>query len=127
MVIMAEQELGHMIFHSREVLALDEGGTVSTVLEFGAAVFSLVLLSVTLYAWFKRGRQPTLLIVSFAFLTFFVRQALEVLPFGILHTELASSILDFLTLTLFFIGLVVAPRRRERSAIGVENADNIKS
>jgi|SRR5208283_1604009 len=102
-----------------------EGGGLSTVLELGAAVFSLVLLGVTLYAWHRRGRQPTLLIVSFAFLTFFVKQTLEILPLNALHTELASSILDFITLTLFFVALVVAPKRKGASQSGskLEDAD----
>ncbi len=99
-----------------------EGGGLATVLEFGAGVFSLVLFAVTLYAWFRR-RQPTLLIVSFAFFTFFIKQILEILPFNVLHTELASSILDFLTLTLFFVALVVAPRRKSASQSGSKLAD----
>jgi heme/copper-type cytochrome/quinol oxidase subunit 1 len=107
-----------------------EGGGFATVLEFGAGTFSLVLFAVTLYAWFRR-RQPTLLVVSFAFFTFFVKQILEILPFSVLHTEIASSILDFLTLTLFFVALVVAPKRkgasRNESKLEDADTDHIKS
>ena len=122
--------INNAIFRLGETLALGEGGTLATVLEIGAGVFSLVLLAVTLYAWFRRGRQLTLLVVAFAFLTFFIRQALEVLPFNALHTELASSTLDFITLALFFVALVVAPKRRDSPRMGpkkIEDANRIKS
>ena len=129
--------LGHpansIVSQFGELTTIDvgEGGALSTILEFGAAIFSLLLFAVALCAWVRRGRQPTLLIVSFAFLTFFVRQSLEILPFDVLHTELASSILDFVTLGLFFIALVVAPRRKSSSRIGNEfedaEPDHIKS
>src|SRR5271169_3948488 len=108
-------------------LSIMEGGSVATILEFGAGIFSLVLLAVTLYAWFRRGRQPTLLIVSFAFLTFFIRQTLEILPFDALHTELASSLLDFLTLALFFIALVMPPKRTPRIGDKLDEAEPLTS
>jgi len=116
-ILTTSSQLAHsmlsMIFQSGMLAAMEEGegGGFSTVLEVGAGAFSLVLIAVTLYAWFRR-RQPTLLVVSFAFITFFIKQILEILPFNALHTEIASSILDFITLTLFFLALVVAPRRK---------------
>ena len=41
-----------------------------------------------LYAWSRRGRQPTLLIVSIAFLVYFFKLIIEILPIGELHDDL---------------------------------------
>jgi hypothetical protein len=107
------------LLHST-VIQLDnsfEGGLVSDALELAASIFSFSLFLVALYAWTRRGRQPSLLIVSFAFLTFFVRQILEVIPLNFLHNEIVSSILDLLTLGLFFMAIVVTPRRKRGEVI----------
>ncbi|MHB8567675.1 MAG: hypothetical protein ACYC7D_01110 [Nitrososphaerales archaeon] len=113
------------------VLQIETGdqGFYSNIFEIATSVFSLILFFVTLYAWAKRGKQPTLLIVSMAFLLFFSKQLLEILPFGSLHSELVSSLFDFATLVLFFIALVVRPRRRESRETrntGIELTDNTK-
>ncbi len=55
-------------------------GPIESVLDVVTAVFSLLLFMITLYAWARRGRQPTLLIVSIGFLTFFIKQFVEILP-----------------------------------------------
>ena len=90
----------------------DERASVEFGLEFAAGIFSLILFAVSLYAWFRRGRQFSLLIVAIAFLTFFSKQLIEILPIGELHDELFSSIMDFVVLGLFFVALVVRPQRR---------------
>ncbi len=95
-----------------QIGAFSQDGSIEYVLELATGIFSLVLFAITLYAWWQRGRQPTLLIVSFAFLAFFSKQLIEILPLGQLHGELFSSVMDFLTLVLFFIALVVRPRRK---------------
>lgn len=90
------------------------GGGVAELLESGTGTFAFILFAITLYAWWRRGRQqPTLLIVSLAFLLFFVKQVMEIIPVDDLHSELVSSVMDFLTLALFFVALVVRPRRAE--------------
>ncbi len=88
-------------------------GPLEFVLDLATGGFSFVLFAITLYAWSRRSRQPTLLIVSIGFLTFFVKQLVGVLPIGALHGELFGSVMDFATLTLFFVALVIRPRRRE--------------
>jgi uncharacterized membrane protein len=92
---------------------LGNEGTVEFVLDVATGVFSFVLFVVTFYAWGKRSRQPTLLIVSLGFLSFFIEQVVGALPVPALHGELFNAIMDFVTLTLFFFALVVRPIRKE--------------
>ncbi len=87
-------------------------GSAEYPLEIATGTFSFVLFAITLYAWLRRGRQPTLIIVSIAFLAFFAKQLIEILPLNQLHGELFSAVMDFLTLALFFMALVVRPRRK---------------
>ena len=95
-----------------QVGTLSQEGSWEYALEIATGVFSFVLFAVTLYAWWRRGRQPTLIIVSIAFLAFFAKQLVEVLPLSQFHGELFSSTMDFVTLALFFMALVVRPRRK---------------
>ena len=88
---------------------LGNEGPLEFVLDIVTGGFSLVLFAVTLYAWRKRGRQPTLLIVSFGFLTFFLEHAAGLLLVPALHGELFRSGMDFLTLSLFFVALAGTP------------------
>ena len=90
---------------------IEQSLSLAFLLETAASIFSLVLFFVTIYAWNRRGRQRTLLIVSFAFLAYFSKLIIEILPVGELHDDLISSIMDFVTLGLFFIALVVKPQR----------------
>ncbi|MDH2899396.1 MAG: hypothetical protein PXY39_00320 [archaeon] len=92
---------------------LSSEGPIEFILDIATGGFSFVLFAITLYAWSKRSRQPTLLFVSFGFLAFFIKQLVGVLPLDSLHGELFGSVMDFATLALFFVGLVVRPRRRE--------------
>src|SRR5487761_1552841 len=92
---------------------LSSEGPIEFILDIATGGFSFVLFAITLYAWSKRSRQPTLLFVSFGFLAFFIKQLVGVLPLDNLHGELFGSVMDFATLGLFFVGLVVRPRRRE--------------
>jgi heme A synthase len=88
---------------------------IGDVLKIGAGVFAFVLFSLSLYAWFRR-RQPALLIVSSAFLLFFLKQVIgllsDVYEFGPL--ELILIFIDFVILALFFIAIVVGPRRKRQ-------------
>ena len=90
---------------------IDQTRSLEFLLETAASIFSLVLFFVTLYAWSRRGRQPTLLIVALAFLAYFSKLIIEILPIGELHDELISSVMDFVTLGLFFLALVIKPQR----------------
>jgi len=89
-------------------------GSVEYILDAATGVFSFILFAVTVYAWLRRSRQLTLLIVAFGFLAFFVVQAVEIVPYPALHGELFRSVMEFVTLTLFFIALVVRPQRSTR-------------
>ena len=110
--------------------ALSQEGSWEYALEISTGAFSFVLFAITLYAWWRRGRQPTLIIVSIAFLAFFAKQLVEVLPLSQFHGELFSATMDFLTLALFFIALVVRPRRKlekESSSPAESQEDNSAS
>ena len=64
---------------------VEQGNSLAFLLETAASIFSLVLFFVTIYAWSRRGKQPTLLVVSFAFLVYFSKLIIEILPVGELH------------------------------------------
>jgi cbb3-type cytochrome oxidase subunit 3 len=100
-------------------------GPLEFAFDAATGIFSLVLFAITLYAWATRGRQPTLLIVSMGFLTFFIKKLAGVLPLIDLHGELFRSFMDFLTLALFFVALVVRPQRREKIAQPRGETNNI--
>jgi hypothetical protein len=93
---------------------LGEGGAISFALEIAVGAFSIVLFLISIYAWWTKGKQPTLLIVSFAFLAFFIQQSLEIIPIGFLQSEAFGSIMDIIILGLFFLALVVRPNRKKR-------------
>ena len=114
-----------VIGHFSATLQLgDPVGSLEFLLETAASIFSLVLFLVTLYAWSRRERQPALLIVSLAFLAYFSKLIIEILPLGELHDELISSVMDFVTLGLFFIALVIKPQRGGNTKkVGKEIAD----
>ena len=96
------------------IALFDSEGPLELGLEAATAIFSLVLFLVTLYAWASRGHQATLLIVSIAFLAFFSKQAVGLLPISSLHVEVFRSAMDLITLGLFFLALVVRPKRGRR-------------
>ena len=110
MMIIASLSLGSNLI-SQGILSNE--GAIDFVLDVAAGIFSIVLFAVTLYAWTKRERQPTLLILSMGFLAFFIRQLVAALPIGTLHGKLFGSVMDFVILALFFVALVVRPRRGE--------------
>lgn len=80
------------------------------ILDIGSGIFALVLFAISLYAWYLR-RQTSLLIVALAFLMFFMKtvihEFLPPLPGG----DLINDLLDFVALTLFFLAIVVRPRK----------------
>ena len=79
------------------------------LLEIGRGIFALILFSLSLYAWSRR-RQPALIMVAAAFLLFFMKTLLDyVLPST---TEGIVTVgIDFAALALFFVAIVVRPRR----------------
>ena len=82
---------------------------LTDLLEIGRGIFALILFSLSLYAWSRR-RQPALIMVAAAFLLFFRKTFLDyVLPStteGIVRVGI-----DFAALALFFVAIVVRPRR----------------
>ena len=79
------------------------------LLEIGRGIFALILFSLSLYAWSRR-RQPALIMVATAFLLFFMKTLLDyVLPSA---TEGIVRVgIDFAALALFFVAIVVRPRK----------------
>jgi hypothetical protein len=79
-------------------------------LDIGRGIFALTLFAVSLYAWYLR-RQTSLFIVALAFLMFFtktvIHEFLPALPGG----DFINDLLDFVALTLFFLAIVVRPRK----------------
>jgi apolipoprotein N-acyltransferase len=92
---------------------------IADVLRVGTGVFALILFSLSLYAWSRRRRQPALAIVSSAFLLFFLKQAIWLLSdaydFG--SIELLLEVFDFVILALFFLAIVLRPRRKQQEQI----------
>ncbi len=79
------------------------------LLEIGRGIFALILFSLSLYAWSKR-RQPALIMVAAAFLLFFMKTLLDyVLPST--TEDIVRVGIDFVALALFFVAIVVRPRR----------------
>ena len=79
------------------------------LLEIGRGIFALILFSLSLYAWSKR-KQPALIMVAAAFLLFFMKTLLDyVLPS--VTEGLVRVGIDFAALALFFVAIVVRPRR----------------
>lgn len=80
------------------------------ILELGRGVFALVLFAISLYAWSKR-KQPALIIVAVAFLLFFAKTILDVLFPTSTLLDLSREFIDFAALALFFVAIVVRPRK----------------
>ena len=79
------------------------------LLELGRGIFAFALFSLSAFAWSKR-RQPALIMVATAFFLFFAKTLFDFfLPAMILDFVRVS--IDFVALALFFIAIVVRPRR----------------
>jgi hypothetical protein len=79
------------------------------LLEIGRGIFALILFSLSLYAWSRR-RQPALIMVAAAFFLFFMKTLLDyVLPST--TEDIVRVGIDFVALALFFVAIVVRPRR----------------
>jgi hypothetical protein len=83
-------------------------------LGIGSGIFALALFALSMYAWHKR-KQPALAVVSAAFLLFFLRHLLQVLA-EIYEFDSAVAlplvVTDFVILALFFLAIVVRPKRK---------------
>ena len=82
----------------------------SGLLDIGQAVFSVILFAVSLYAWYLR-KQISLVIVASAFLMFFVKTVIREFFAQIPGEDFITDFLDFVALTLFFLAVVVRPRK----------------
>jgi len=90
------------------------GMDLAEILRIGSGIFSVVLFSISFYAYL-RNKDRRLLFVSGAFGLYFFRVILEHMDIfipnfdtGIL--DLSLSIMDFLILLLFFLAIIY-PRR----------------
>ena len=84
-------------------------------LGIGSGIFALFLFSLSMYAWSRR-RQPALAIVSVAFLLFFFRHIVQVLAEIYEFDSVVALPLvfaEFIILALFFVAIVVRPRRKQ--------------
>jgi hypothetical protein len=91
-------------------------GYLAAGLHMWSAIFAVILLSLSLYAWVRR-RQPALIVVSAAFLLFFLKIVIEIFPSldqmtGQFPLDLLLVFIDFATLGLFFAALVLKPKRK---------------
>ena len=80
------------------------------LLDIGQAVFALVLFAVSLYAWYVR-KQTSLVIVALAFLMFFVKTVIREFVRQLPGEDFITDSLDFVALALFFLAVVVRPRK----------------
>src|SRR5436309_10909571 len=80
------------------------------LLYIGQAVFALVLFAVSLYAWYVR-KQSWLFIVALAFLTFFFKTVIREFFRQLPAEDFITNSLDFVALALFFLAVVVRPRK----------------
>ena len=80
------------------------------ILELGRGVFALILFTISLYAWSKR-KQLSLIIVATAFLLFFAKTVLDILLPASTLLGLTRESIDFAALALFFVAIVVRPRK----------------
>jgi hypothetical protein len=79
------------------------------LLEIGRGIFALILFSLSFYAWSRR-KQPALIMVATAFLLFFLKTLLDyVLPST--TEDFVRVGIDFAALALFFVAIVVRPRK----------------
>ncbi len=98
-------------------VGLFEGAERGTAEALGIAsgIFALLLFSLSMYAWSRR-RQPALAIVSIAFLLFFLRHIVQVLA-EMYEFDSAVALtlvfMDFIILALFFVAIVIRPRRKQ--------------
>jgi len=80
------------------------------ILDIGQAVFALVLFAVSLYAWYVR-KQTSLVIVALAFLMFFIKTVIREFFRQLPGEDFITDSLDFVALALFFLAIVVRPRK----------------
>ena len=108
----------HVLVQVSQLVGTDREAT--ELLDLGADIFALILFGLSLYAWSRR-KQPALLVVSLAFFLFFVRHAIEFVGEifeSSASTQLIQVLLEFIILALFFIAIVVKPRRKRVAAAG---------
>ena len=92
-----------------------EQGDIQDLVSFGAGIFALILFLLAMYAWSRR-RQPALLIVSGAFLLFFLKEVFQLLPQQTNASNLILGLMDFVILAAFFVAIVIRPRRKQHGS-----------
>jgi hypothetical protein len=91
-------------------ISLPQNLDISDIFNLVAGIFAIFLFAVSLIAWLRRRQRPFLL-VSFAFLVFFLKVLLEIQPIEGLDLAVALTVLDVVFLSLFFLAIVAKPRR----------------
>jgi hypothetical protein len=101
----------HLLIPSAVNLQIQE--PVNLVLSTVAAIFALILTILSVYGW-TRYRNNSLLLFSLAFFFFFLKIVIdELVPITPFYSEFLASLLDFVTLSLFFLALIVGSRRKK--------------
>jgi hypothetical protein len=90
--------------------------TIDDVPSFLAGIFAFALFLLSLYAWFRR-KQFSLLIVSFAFFIYSMKEMMELIPNQTDAINLIRNILDFVILVTFFIAIIIGPRIRKTKSV----------
>jgi len=99
--------IGVLLFSSVLQVALSDS---RDLLDIGTGIFALILFSISLYAWVRR-RLNSLVIVAVAFLMFFARTIIQEFLSSLPGVDILEDSLVFVALALFFVAIVVRPRR----------------
>ncbi len=101
-----------MLVLSGKIVSLQLHDPVNLALSAIAGIFALILTSISFYAWAKY-KNNSLLLFSLAFFSFFVKILVdEIVPLSPFYSDTIASLIDFVTLSLFFVALILGARAR---------------
>ncbi|MEM0118206.1 MAG: hypothetical protein QXV32_07145 [Conexivisphaerales archaeon] len=75
-------------------------------------IFSLLLATLSIIAW-RRRQSIRLMIVAVAFLIFFIKTVIELIPNFTNLLQIISSLLDLVVLAIIFIAVTFQPKQKE--------------
>lgn len=81
---------------------------VTDILSYVVAALAITLFTLSLFAWSRR-HQTSLILVALAFLLFFVKSVIELIPNFTDTLQVITTLIDVLILLFFFLS-VVLPR-----------------
>jgi len=102
-----------LLISLRAIFHLQIQEPVNLALSTVAAIFALILTFLSVYGW-TRYKNNSLLLFSIAFFFFFLKIVIdELVPTLPFYSEFVGSLLDFVTLSLFFLALIVGARGKK--------------